>query len=107
MENFKWKTEQDIPHNFFPEQIAASSISNIQAKQCIPSGSPQDCVELCVDVAGMRPYSLSEVVFTRELISKGKPAMELFLYTAEKMRYLPHECLVVEDSSSQAAGMDA
>lgn len=128
MENFQQEMGKDIPENFFPEQIAGSmglfrarleplmaetvsGLSDIGAKQCIASGSPRDRVELCVDVAGMRPFFPSENVFTRELVAKGKPAPDLFLYTAEKMGYKPEECLVIEDSSSgilaaQAAGME-
>jgi HAD superfamily hydrolase (TIGR01509 family) len=128
IENFEEETGQSIPSDFFPQQIAGSmdlfrarlqplmletvsGLASIEAKQCIASGSPRGRVELCVDVAGMRPYFPSEVIYTRELVNLGKPAPDLFLYTAEKMGYLPEQCLVIEDSSSgikaaQAAGME-
>jgi HAD superfamily hydrolase (TIGR01509 family) len=57
-------------------------------------------VELCVDVTGMQPYFPTEVIYTRELVNKGKPAPDLFLYTAEKMGFQPEDCIVIEDSSS-------
>lgn len=128
MENFYRETGERLPDNFFPEQIAGSmdlfrrrlqplmletvtGLSDVGATQCIASGSPKDRVELCVDVAGMRPFFPSEKVYTRELVSKGKPAPDLFLHAAEEMGYKPEECLVIEDSSSgiraaQAAGME-
>lgn len=126
--NFEREMKQKLPENFFPDQIAGSMdlfrarlqplmydtvkdvhLGNI--KQCIASGSPKDRVELCVDVAGMRPYFPTDNVYTRELVNKGKPAPDLFLHTAEKMGYTPDECIVIEDSSSgiraaQAANME-
>eukprot|EP00560_Eucampia_antarctica_P001931 CAMPEP_0197832554 /NCGR_PEP_ID=MMETSP1437-20131217/15267_1 /TAXON_ID=49252 ORGANISM="Eucampia antarctica, Strain CCMP1452" /NCGR_SAMPLE_ID=MMETSP1437 /ASSEMBLY_ACC=CAM_ASM_001096 /LENGTH=290 /DNA_ID=CAMNT_0043435985 /DNA_START=134 /DNA_END=1006 /DNA_ORIENTATION=+ len=126
--NFEREMGQKIPPNFFPDQIAGSmdlfqarlqplmydtvhDLDSINIHQCIASGSPKDRVELCVDVAGMRPFFPSKNVFTRELVQKGKPAPDLFLHTAQKMGYLPEECIVIEDSSSgiraaQAAGME-
>lgn len=126
--NFRKETGKDLPETFFPEQIAGSmdlfrarleplmldTVSGLFQRgipQCVASGSPKDRVELCVDVAGMRPYFPTEVVYTRELVTEGKPAPDLFLYTAEKMGYKPDECLVIEDSTSgimaaQAAGME-
>lgn len=49
-------------------------------------------------------------VFTRELVDKGKPAPDLFLYAANKMVVKPERCIVIEDSTSGieaalAAGM--
>jgi beta-phosphoglucomutase-like phosphatase (HAD superfamily) len=87
------------------------NVYNSGAKQCIASGSPKDRVELCVDVAGMRPFFPEGTVYTRELVNLGKPAPDLFLHTAEKMGYSPADCLVVEDSTSGiraalAAGME-
>jgi len=128
MKNFQEATGQPIPPDFFPKQIAGSmdlfrarleplmlrTVSALHergARQCIASGSPKDRVELCVDVAGMRPYFPTEVVYTRELVSQGKPAPDLFLHTAEQMGVSPRDCVVVEDSTSgiraaQAAGME-
>ena len=59
----------------------------------------------------MREYFPTSKVFTRELVKEGKPAPDLFLYTAEVMGYKASDCLVIEDSSSgiaaaQAAGME-
>eukprot|EP00527_Entomoneis_sp_CCMP2396_P009848 CAMPEP_0198137592 /NCGR_PEP_ID=MMETSP1443-20131203/1061_1 /TAXON_ID=186043 /ORGANISM="Entomoneis sp., Strain CCMP2396" /LENGTH=277 /DNA_ID=CAMNT_0043799075 /DNA_START=93 /DNA_END=926 /DNA_ORIENTATION=+ len=128
IENFKAETGQEIPIDFFPKQIAGSmdlfraqlqplmletvsGLAKIGATQCIASGSPRDRVELCVDVAGMRPYFSSEVVYTREMVNKGKPAPDLFLHAAEQMGFAPEDCIVIEDASSgvkaaQAAGME-
>ena len=56
-------------------------------------------------------YFPAEHVFTRELVARGKPAPDLFLYAADKMGVKPERCIVVEDSgagidAAKAAGMD-
>ena len=71
---------------------------------CVASGSPRSRVSLCLEVAKMQPFFSEQSVFTRELVSRGKPAPDLFLYAAEKMKYPAAACIVVEDSS---AGIEA
>jgi beta-phosphoglucomutase-like phosphatase (HAD superfamily) len=49
-------------------------------------------------------------IFSATEVSRGKPAPDLFLYAADRMRVVPSECVVVEDSApgvtaALAAGM--
>ena len=49
-------------------------------------------------------------VYSADLVAEGKPAPDIFLYTAEKLGADPARCLVLEDSENgvragQAAGM--
>ncbi|WP_018099644.1 HAD family hydrolase [Sinorhizobium meliloti] len=51
-------------------------------------------------------------IFSTVLVRNGKPAPDIFLYSAEKMKVPPAECVVVEDSfagvtAAIAAGMTA
>ena len=51
-----------------------------------------------------------EVLTTGDEVARGKPAPDIFLLCAERLRALPHECLVLEDSeagirAAHAAGM--
>lgn len=39
-------------------------------------------------------------IFTASLVKRGKPAPDIFLYSAEKMGFTPSQCLVIEDSIS-------
>lgn len=50
-------------------------------------------------------------VYSADLVAQGKPAPDIFLYTAEKLGVAPAACLVVEDSENGvragiAAGME-
>ena len=110
-----------LPGDFFKEQIAGSmdlfrrrltplmydTVAGLHSQgtaMCVASGSPRSRVSLCLKVAKMQPYFSEQSVFTRELVSRGKPAPDLFLYAAEKMNYPAAACIVVEDSS---AGIEA
>ncbi len=51
-------------------------------------------------------------IFSATEVSRGKPFPDLFLYAAERMGFIPDECVVVEDSpagveAAVAAGMQA
>ena len=50
-------------------------------------------------------------IYSSEMVKKGKPAPDIFLYAAEKLNVSPEKCLVIEDSihginAAKAAGMD-
>ena len=116
-QNFKERYDTELPADFFPNQIAGSmdlfrarlhslmrdTVEALAAdgiSQCVASGSPRARVDLCIDVAGMRPFFPASSIFTRELVSEGKPAPDLFLHAAEKLGIHPVDCLVIEDSTS-------
>ncbi len=62
----------------------------------IASGSSQTVLNEIVDICGFKPYLRG--VYSADLVKKGKPDPDIFLYTAEKLGIHPHECLVFEDS---------
>lgn len=127
MENFKKEMNADLPSNFFRDQVENSldlfrrelkplmketvlSLYNEKVPMCVASGSRRDRVLLSIEVGGMGHCFKEDEVFTRELVAKGKPAPDLFLYSAEKMGIAPEKCIVIEDSTSGveaalAAGM--
>ena len=47
---------------------------------------------LYVYVLGMLPAFSSTAVFTREEVTRGKPAPDLFLHAAKKMGFGPQKC---------------
>ena len=116
--NFNREMNAALPSDFFAKQIAGSmslfrrrlqplmtkTVLDLHARNipmCVASGSPRDRVLLCLEVAGIRHCFPDSAVFTRELVSKGKPAPDLFLYAAEKMGNVPAaRCIVIEDASS-------
>lgn len=127
MENFEAEMGSILPPTFFKEQIDGSidlfrrelqplmadtvtALFDSSIPMCVASGSPRDRVLLSLEVGGMGHCFKETEVFTRELVSRGKPAPDLFLYSAEKMGVKPERCIVIEDSTSGieaaiAAGM--
>lgn len=105
--NFFNEYKVRLPDHFFKEQIEGSmdlfrsgrlqplmtnTIARLHhhrggAMQCIASGSPRPRVDLCVQMAGMGAYFTPDRVFTRELVRRGKPAPDLFLYTADTVMH--------------------
>ena len=67
-------------------------------------GSP-----LSLSLTGLARY-FDDRLYTSQMVERGKPAPDLFLYAAERMRTDPCRALVIEDSVSgvtaaKAAGM--
>ena len=72
------------------------------------SGGYREFIELTLETIGIR--SLFDVMVCAEDYTRGKPAPDCFLTTAERLGVPPAECLVFEDSpagiaAAKAAGM--
>lgn len=76
---------------------------------CVASSGTLDRIRYALDVTGllglMEPH-----LFSAGMVTRGKPAPDLFLHAAASMRANPRKCLVVEDSpagitAARAAGM--
>ena len=66
-------------------------------------------MRLTLELTGLWPYFEGRT-FSREAVTRGKPAADLFLLAAETMGADPKRCAVVEDSplgieAANAAGM--
>ena len=79
--------------------------------RCIASSSSIDRLQLCLSVLDLE-HSFGDNVFSADMVSRGKPHPDLFLFAAAKLGVEPASCLVIEDSASGvtaavAAGMTA
>lgn len=116
---------RDIPNEFLPRlksrvlRIFAESLQPIpgidaivpelKTPFCVASSSDIDRVALSLGVTGLAAH-FGDRLYTAQMVRQGKPAPDLFLYAAEKMRTKPERALVIEDSVSgvqaaKAAGM--
>lgn len=76
---------------------------------CVASSSGTQRLNHSLKVAGLLDR-LAPHVFSADRVANGKPAPDLFLFTAETMGVVPDRCVVVEDSlpgikAGLAAGM--
>ncbi len=77
-------------------------------KTAIASSSPLRIIEFVMKKLSLENYF--DVIVSSDFVSRGKPAPDIFLYTAKKLETRPEECVVIEDSengvkSAKAAGM--
>lgn len=70
--------------------------------QCIATNSSLSSTLLKMDNLNINKYFDKDTIFTSEMVSRGKPSPDLFLYTAEKMGFDPKDCIMIEDSVSCA-----
>lgn len=89
-------------------QELLEKLKALEIPMAVASGSSLRVIETIAEQNSLTPY-FSEIC-SSEIVKKGKPAPDVFLYVAEKMGLSPHECLVLEDSragaeSAKAAGM--
>jgi HAD superfamily hydrolase (TIGR01509 family) len=84
-------------------------LEDLQIPHCVASSSDVDRVSLSLALTGLAPH-FDARLYTSQMVERGKPAPDLFLYAAEKMQADPRRTLVIEDSISgvtagKAAGM--
>ncbi|HEX9211312.1 MAG TPA: HAD family hydrolase [Bradyrhizobium sp.] len=84
-------------------------LSGLKGPRCVASSSDLDRVSLSLNVTGLASH-FDGRLYTAQMVQHGKPAPDLFLYAAERMKADPARALVIEDSISgvqaaKAAGM--
>jgi len=92
-----------------PIEGVSSVLEGLQIPHCVASSSDVDRVSFSLSLTGLAPHFDSRL-YTSQMVERGKPAPDLFLYAAESMRADPRRTLVIEDSVSgvtagKAAGM--
>jgi HAD superfamily hydrolase (TIGR01509 family) len=92
-----------------PIEGVNSVLQDLQIPHCVASSSDVERVSLSLSLTGLAPH-FDTRLYTSQMVERGKPAPDLFLYAAERMKVAPHRTLVIEDSISgvkagKAAGM--
>lgn len=76
-----------------------SKIKNIKHVEsiCVASNGEEETVLISLKVTNLISF-FDNNIFTASDVLYGKPDPDLFLYTAQKMRFAPNRCIVIEDS---------
>src|ERR1700732_2291575 len=82
-----------------PIEGVNSVLEGLQIPHCVASSSDVDRVSFSLSLTGLAPH-FGTRLYTSQMVERGKPAPDLFLYAAEKMRADPRRTLVIEDSIS-------
>ena len=92
-----------------PIEGVSSVLEGLQVPHCVASSSDVDRVSFSLSLTGLAQH-FDTRLYTAQMVERGKPAPDLFLYAAERMHADPRRTLVIEDSVSgvkagKAAGM--
>ena len=83
------------------------ALSWLRGPKCVASSSSLDRMRLSLETTDLIRF-FEPYLFSGSDVPNGKPAPDLFLHAAAKMRVNPSECIVVEDSPvGVAAGVAA
>ena len=66
-------------------------------RRCVASGTPVQTLEIALKSTGLYD-NFAPHLFSSTMVARGKPAPDVFLYAAEKMRAAPGDCIVIEDT---------
>jgi len=94
---YRKKTFELFETELKPINGIAVVIDKIKVPICVASSGPLEKIKLNLKVTGLLE-KFAENIFSSYEIGSWKPNPEIFEYAANKMGYLPKDCLVVEDS---------
>ena len=78
-------------------------LEGLRIPHCVASSSDLDRVSFSLSLTGLAPH-FDTRLYTSQMVERGKPAPDLFLYAAERMQADPRRTLVIEDSVSGVNG---
>ena len=97
-----------IKNGLEPTPGVTAIFSDKSFDQCIATGGVFSKTLLKIKAARLEGYIPIEHIFTVDMVERGKPEPDLFLFAAQKMGYSPKDCVVIEDSlAGMTAGLKA
>ena len=103
------KVQETFRAALCPIEGVGSVLEGLRMPHCVASSSTLDRVSLSLSLTGLARH-FGDRLYTAQMVDRGKPAPDLFLYAARRMQADPARTLVIEDSVSgvraaKAAGM--
>src|SRR3981189_1654061 len=74
-----------------------SVLDGLRIPHCVASSSDIDRGSFSLSLTGLSPH-FDTRLYTSQMVARGKPAPDLFLYAAESMQVDPRRALVIEHS---------
>ena len=107
--DLKQSVRKALQSSLQPIPGIGSLLSSLRVPHCVASSSDLDRVSFSLALASLALH-FDDRIYTSQMVARGKPAPDLFLYAAADMQAEPVRTLVIEDSASgvtaaKAAGM--
>jgi len=80
-----------------PMPHVAYALTWLRGPKCVASSSALERISASLEITGLARF-FEPNLFSASVVPNGKPAPDLLLYAARRMRARPADCLVVEDS---------
>ena len=92
-----------------PVQGVVEALNAIHQETCVASSGTHEKIRFSLALVGLYDRFAGRI-FSATEVPRGKPAPDLFLHAAQRMRADPSQCVVIEDSvpgvtAALAAGM--
>jgi HAD superfamily hydrolase (TIGR01509 family) len=84
----------------------AYALTWLRGPKCVASSSTHDRIRVSLETTELLRF-FEPHLFSASDVPRGKPAPDLLIYAAAKMRVAPAECIVVEDSAAGVAAAHA
>ena len=91
------KVSDSYKKDLIPMEGIKTVLENLTIQVCVASNGLPKHVEGSLTITNLIDY-FGNNIFTASDVGIPKPAPDLFLYAAEKMKFRPDECVVIEDS---------
>ena len=91
----RMKLKKNVPKKPGVDEILQYFRKN-EIPLAVASSSSKEQIESNLKIAGIRPYF--EAIVSGSEVERGKPALDIFILAADKIKCRPEECYVFEDS---------
>ena len=96
------KKANEIKFNNFKKYLKSISgieevLESIKLPMAVASGSSTERLDLTLGLTKLKSF-FNGNIFSADLVERGKPNPDVFLYAAKKLNIDPKRCLVIEDS---------
>lgn len=102
LENLAQRLDDHVLENLLKEEIhpvkgVKSMLKELPFKKCVASNCSLIALQSLLFASGLA-REFNGHIFAADMVEAPKPAPDLFLYAARKMKEEPSNCLVIEDS---------
>lgn len=95
------KIDEKIIKRFHDESYEIEGISQVLEslthRKCVASSNNAEILRVKLEKSNLYGH-FHPHIFSREMVMRGKPSPDLFLFAAQRLGVEPKECVVVEDS---------